>query len=658
MYTPLIEDHPEKRSRGKSVFTFPLIFLFILVGVASTRHLLNVNTNNDSESMLAEPNIVPEYVEEAAAAKSATDNVCSEWWCIHKCHAEDNCDVVMTLDMGSSGTKPTLWAIKQDKDNKQIPEIRKIGMDGTKKDNKGKKFPAICGIWIDENQYQKDKGAFCSPPVDTKNGFKLGLKLVDSTKPSKKLKPGCFRNEDCGAEVWSCEHMYAKEKDWTKKGMEIYSNSASTTEYYDKWIKHFENQMSCFLDMDVPSGGEKQEVKKVKQYISGIYGGVTAGLRNDPDIATKGPKALAEGTEDGTGGDVWRILKSLSGMSPHLRMLSGEEEGYYEWLGFNWQTLRDFGDKTKGDYMQVVQDGLKNTLSIGGASAQIAIPTAQPMNTLDNTFYFHIGADKYWIYANSIMWGGTTRLANMVKKYAGKDLHIKEDDGTPPVNLGTENPKKLVKKDGKNPSIMGGFFEENNQLLCGDICQEPGCEERRLYKGVCVMGFHFPDPQQWLTTHFLGSKDFEPLIGTGANGCLTNSRNPPPTPPTIDLKFNENCDDPVYKAKGFGGGWWDTVKPTVTLPFYGRFFNELLKDTTYSEKTLEYSKADDLSWGAIWAAMWMHGKFQGFPNLTPVRNAAEMTANEFRRNLGGLKGEYTLGPLTIPAHFGTPEDKQ
>eukprot|EP00492_Amphilonche_elongata_P003135 TRINITY_DN3446_c0_g1_i1.p2 TRINITY_DN3446_c0_g1~~TRINITY_DN3446_c0_g1_i1.p2 ORF type:complete len:50 (-),score=6.33 TRINITY_DN3446_c0_g1_i1:432-581(-) len=47
--------------------------------------------------------------------------------------------------------------------------------------------------------------------------------------------------------------------------------------------------------------------------------------------------------------------------------------------------------------------------------------------------------------------------------------------------------------------------------------------------------------------------------------------------------------------------------------------------------------------------MWMHGKFQGFPNLNNPEGHR-------RRNLGGLKGEYTLGPLTIPAHFGTPED--
>jgi len=433
--------------------------------------------------------------------------------------------------------------------------------------------------------------------------------------------------------------------------------------------------MTCFLNKPLTSN---LDTEPVVNWITGIYGGVTAGLRNDPDIITKFA-ALEEGTDAAeSGGDVWKHLRSVSNKPVHIRMLSGEEEGYYEWLGHNWGSLLGFTNNENNKLE--VQGNLKNTFTMGGASAQIAVVTDHPMNTLDNTFYFHIGEDKYWIYANSIMWGGSTRLRNMVEKYAktlDSSFELRTyrmvDDPVPaerkqnPVNI-----NELLPKEGQAPAdgkkkLMDNFFKNNDDLLCGDICQSPACgpDDRRLYKGLCVMGFHFPTPTQWLTHKFVGL-DYFPLSGEG--GCLVGKAGE-----SIDLNIGDEgkaCDDPTTyqnaklltdkdkKKAGKAKIWWNQKKPGVTLPFIGRFFNKLITSATTAKVPFannpELSGGESIGWEAIWATMWLHGRFQGFAD----RAAAETTATEFRRNLGGLKGEYTLGPLTIPAHFGTPEDKQ
>jgi len=271
MYTALIEDQPEKRSRGKSVFTFPLVFLFILVGVASTRHLLNVNANNDLESMVAS-NTEPKNGGGAPAsdAKPCTEGDC--WCCFDQCIKPDNkdCKVVMALDMGSSGTKPKLFAIKEN--NGGIPYIESVKGPVTKK-GKTKidifKPNQFCGIWSDKNQYQADKESHCDQDVD------------------KTFQDGN-----------SCNGMDFK-----------------------TWKKHFETQMGCFLK-------SKFMDKKIGENIYAIFGGATAGLRNDPEIEKKLP-AFEQGK-----GAIWNILtKLVPGKEVHIRMLSGEEESYYEWLG-------------------------------------------------------------------------------------------------------------------------------------------------------------------------------------------------------------------------------------------------------------------------------------------------------------------------------------
>lgn len=645
MYTALIEDHPEKRSRGKAVFIFPLVLLFILVGVASTRHLLNVNANSSLESMVANT---------PTTTSGTNENKCTDWYCLDICHDHENskCKLVMTLDMGSSGVKPAIYAI-QKADNKMVPEIHLAATNEEPK--KGKEFDSICGIWIDKNQYQGDKGSFCT--TESVVEVKIG------SSDSRKLKEKCFRNAEaeCADGKWTCSHLYeenpldfdpVKPKDET-------ASSASTTSYHQNWIQHFKNQMTCFLNKPLESNSD---TKPVKEWITAIYGGLTAGLRNDPDIITKFAD-LEEGTDAAeSGGDVWRHLKSESGKPVHIRMLSGEEEGYYEWLGHNWGSLLEFTNK-EADKLKV-QGKLKNIFTMGGASAQIAVVTSHPMNTLDNTFYFHIGEDKYWIYANSIMWGGSTRLTNMVEKYA-KSLnpsfelrtYRKVDDQAEPQ----QNPVSVNQPTDPKP-IMDNFFKDNNELLCGDICQSPACapDDRRLYKGICVMGFHFPTPTQWLTHQFVGL-DYTPLTGKG--GCLLKGSD------GINLEISDEgkgCDDPTkyqdaveLKKKGWKAKvWWNQKKPSVSLPFYGRFFKKLITSAADASVPFatkpELSKGESIGWEAIWATMWLHGRFQGFAD----RAAAETTATEFRRNLGGLKGEYTLGPLTIPAHFGTPEDKQ
>jgi len=699
MYTALIEDHPEKRSRGKAVFIFPLVLLFILIGVASTRHLLNVNANSSLESMLAntptstsgtertvgnsqcdhindenKASACNDYYKKTvkcdicqdenagAVDKSAINDAirgCKAWYCLDICHDDENpnCKLVMTLDMGSSGVKPAIYAI-QKSDNKMVPEIHLAATN--EKPKKGKEFDSICGIWIDKKQYQGDKGSFCT--TDS---------VVDVAKYSRKLKEKCFRNteaECADRDKWTCSHLY-EEKPLAfdpVKPKDEYASSASTKIYHQNWIQHFKNQMTCFLNKPLESNSD---TKPVKEWITAIYGGVTAGLRNDPDIITKFA-ALEEGTDAAeSGGEVWRHLKSESGKPVHIRMLSGEEEGYYEWLGHNWGSLTKFTNK-EANKMKV-QGNLKNIFTMGGASAQIAVVTSHPMNTLDNTFYFHIGEDKYWIYANSIMWGGSTRLTNMVEKYAKsldpafelRTYRMVDDPAKPkqnPVLVNQPLPKEGPAEN-KKP-IMDNFFKDNDNLLCGDICQSPACgpDDRRLYKGICVMGFHFPTPTQWLTHQFVGL-DYTPL--TGSDGCLELKGSD-----GINLEISDEgkkCDDPTkYQDAGElkklkrPKVWWNQKKPSVTLPFYGRFFKKLITSAADASVPFatkpELSKGESIGWEAIWATMWLHGRFQGFAD----RAAAETTAAEFRRNLGGLKGEYTLGPLTIPAHFGTPEDKQ
>jgi len=190
------------------------------------------------------------------------------------------------------------------------------------------------------------------------------------------------------------------------------------------------------------------------------------------------------------------------------------------------------------------------------------------------------------------------------------------------------------------------------------------------------MGFHFPSPKQWLTHQFIGNRDYTPLKDTVK--CMKQGT----TSEKVLLNFGKECDklktdkeyrkkikETIGKQKAYKF-WWNKNNPTVTLPFYGRFWRQLLMDAQTKDQKLEtdakevipqdpkleYSTGKEKSWSAVWATMWMHGRFQGFTDLE--RDAAETAVNGFRRNLGGLKGEYTLGPLTIPAHFGTPEDKQ
>jgi len=218
-----------------------------------------------------------------------------------------------------------------------------------------------------------------------------------------------------------------------------------------------------------------------------------------------------------------------------------------------------------------------------------------------------------------------------------------------------EASKKFTSKSAEGvKELMNDFFKKNDNLLCSDIYnydnEETIYKQTQLYKGFCAMGYHFPSFNQWLTKQFVGSKDWAML--TIDIGCIEDGTT------GVKLNFHEGCDsaafDPNLKAdiESKDEHWWSKEKPLTTLPFYGRFFHKLLAAATDEEKPkFEYSNGKEKSWSAIWAAMWMHGRFQGFPNLAKA-------ANGHRRNLGGLKGEYTLGPLTIPAHFGTPEDKQ
>jgi len=596
MYSRLIEDHPEQRSRGKAVFTLPLVLLFILVGIASTRHLMNANANNSLESSLAEPtqpNVEGAFgskVGVAPAAGVAPAPDCTDWWCLDKCTANTDddyhCDVVLTLDLGSSGTKPALWAIRQDVGNTKIPEIKLAASNPIAPSNEPTelKFKGFCGIWADKYQFWGDLRSYC-----------------DASKLEKKVPKG--------------DTAYP-------------AKCAGLNGNFTKWKEHFTEQMKCFLDKELTSG---TTTKSITQYISGTYGGITAGLRNDPKIKEK-LAAFQEGTTAGTGGAVWSLLKKQTKKPVHLRMISGEEEGYYEWLSFNWDTLQQF--ENKKPIMMAIQNKLKNTLTIGGASAQIAIPTVQPMSTLDHTYYFHIGVDKYWIYANSIMWAGSTRLKTMVEEF---NTVFKDQT--------TEEPTTLD----------DAFFEKNDKLLCSDIynvkpTNEPGetqtLGETQLYKGLCVMGFHFPNATQWLTHQFVGNKDWKLLTGKHDDECMVKG-----TIGDVKLDFYNHCDG-LTEAEGLKikNYFWLKNYPKTLLPFWGRFWYKLIAaETGFQEDgMLEYTKTEEKSWSAVWASMWMHGKFQGFPNLD--------NPNGLRRNLGGLKGEYTLGPLTIPAHFGTPED--
>lgn len=583
MYSRLIEDHPydhvEQRSPSKSVFTLPLVLLFALVGIASTRHLMNANANSSLESMVAEPDgegafgIAPAAASGSGGGSAAAPSACTEWWCIDKCaaHNDDSdyrCDVVLTLDLGSSGTKPALWAIRQKKDKKKIPEMhlaRSI-------DNDELKYKGFCGIWSDKYQFPGDLRDYCVADFESK------------TIPDTELYP---------------------------------KKCAGLKEDFAAWKKHFETQMKCILDHEPMGVGSK----KIKELITATYGGITAGLRNDPLIRNKF-EAFKEGTtataDSQTGGDVWHFMKVQTGKPVHLRMISGEEEAYYEWLSFNWDTLQAFENGSP-----INSNDLKNTLSIGGASAQIAVPTVHPMSTLDHTYYFHIGVDKYWIYANSIMWAGTTRLKTMYEEFGfGTTL-----EGT---------------------ALDDEFFNKNNELLCSDIFSIQTTAEaaetltlgpKQLYKGVCVMGFHFPSADQWITNQFLGSKDWNQMVGKG--GCMEAGK----TGGQVNLDWDKKCDGLTKAAvrSKAADPFWAKNNPKTLLPFWGRFFHKMI-ETGYPDGSLDYSLGAEKSWSAVWAAMWMHGKFQGFPNL------------KGRRNLGGLKGEYTLGPLTIPAHFGTPED--
>jgi len=708
MYTALIEDQPEKRSRGKSVFTFPLVLLFILVGVASTRHLLNVNANNDLESMLAETTPTKQTTSgDGAVQPAASDDTTSKcsatncWCCIDECHKEENCKVIMALDMGSSGTKTSLWAIQQKKAD-TIPYIEKVFTANKKGDLEKYKPHTICGIWSDKTQFQLDKKSFCDE--------------------------GKQKNDNKDPDPQSCN------------GMNL-----------EQWKAHFKKEMGCFLKKELKG---KKEGKKIPVYIDGIYGGFTAGLRNDPDITKKlgaletrkvlsleiavtgvtrdkkeqvcdsiasalggvstycsllgarvpdsvpgdrrrrledstlymeasvadgnaeklAEQAISSGfvssltglpedtavssvtssTSNENKGFIKETLTALLNEKPdgqkpkvHIRMLSGEEEGYYEWLGFNWEALRGFTKDKDSTESKNAQKELKNTFTIGGASAQIAIPTTQPMNTLDNTYYFHIGDNTYWIYTNSLIWGGGMRLANMMEEYA------KSFNKNFPFRIKKKKAINLNAVENEKP-IVDMFFDDNQSLLCGDICTKHECNNKRLYQGLCVMGFHFPDLTQWLTYQFVGNKDYSKL--TDGNGrCLEKVGEN-----AIDLGFLDKCDDPeLYKTNTeLDTKWWSQHKPTVTLPFYGRFWHLLRVDANHDshqrqlgmpvKNKLELSHGDDINWSAIWAAVWLHGQFQGFP----------LAYDKKRRHLAGLKGEYTLGPLTIPAHFGTPEDEQ
>lgn len=604
MYTSLLKDQPENRSRGKAAFTFPLILLFILVGVASTRHLMNANANNSLESMLAEPvaeedvapmapgggvapvaPAAPGVVAPVAPAdEEAPPSICTTadgaWWCIDKCAVAPDCDVILALDLGSSGTKPALWAIKKGegeegkKDRKKIPDMKLIG---TNEKSEAGEMPGWCGFWADDKQFFGKKETYC----DGQNG----MPDAKSTAIPKK-----------------CAGLFG----WDNFG---------------SYTQHFKDQMKCFLNKELTSGSPPVS-KPIKDYISGTYGGVTAGLRNDPDIKKKFA-VLHEET-----GEIWSQIKEVTGKPVHLRMISGEEEAYYEWLSYNWDTLRKY-ENNKGR-MQEVQDELKNIMTIGGASAQIAIPTAHPMNTLDHTYYFHIGVDKYWVYANSIMWAGSTRFNTLIEEYK------KDFGGSPSVK-----------------EVNDDFFKKNNEVLCSDIVKfGDKLKVDQLYSGLCVMGFHFPSANQWLTNQFVGNQDWGQLGGKKDQGfCMEKGSGE-----SVKMNFNDACDS-IDKAKlkansreGKLGSWWNKDRPQTTLPLWGRFWNKLTNaaESDFPGGMIEYSKAKQKSWGAVWAAMWLHGKFQGFPNLD--------NPNNIRRNLGGLKGEYTLGPLRIPAHFGTPED--
>jgi len=263
---------------------------------------------------------------------------------------------------------------------------------------------------------------------------------------------------------------------------------------------------------------------------------------------------------------------------------------------------------------------------------------------LDHTYYFHIADDKYWIYANSIMWGGSKRLKTVVEEYqtaktaatAGQAAAIVADSTLTPSDASQRASATLT-------TLNEEFFQMNDRLLCADI-YKPNTRQTQLYKGLCVMGFHFPSTTQWLTNKFVGNKKWDILTGKPgvdaacmAVGSVTGS---------VKLNFNDKCDDLSDEVKrAIKGPFFAQDFPRTLLPFWGRFWNKLIQaESLTGDKMLELKEGEEKNWSAVWAAMWLHGRFQGFPNL------------EKRRNLGGLKGEYTLGTLTFPAHFGTPED--
>jgi hypothetical protein len=228
------------------------------------------------------------------------------------------------------------------------------------------------------------------------------------------------------------------------------------------------------------------------------------------------------------------------------------------------------------------------------------------------------------------MWAGSTRFNTLIEEYK------KDFGGSPSVK-----------------EVNDDFFKKNNEVLCSDIVKfGDKLKVDQLYSGLCVMGFHFPSANQWLTNQFVGNQDWGQLGGKKDQGfCMEKGSGE-----SVKMNFNDACDS-IDKAKlkansreGKLGSWWNKDRPQTTLPLWGRFWNKLTNaaESDFPGGMIEYSKAKQKSWGAVWAAMWLHGKFQGFPNLD--------NPNNIRRNLGGLKGEYTLGPLRIPAHFGTPED--